>query len=532
MSPEINMPEQVTDDSASITEEVLIPPTVVISYSHDSRGHKQWVAKLASTLLAKHVQVIFDQWDLEPGDDVPKFMERAVKAADRVLMICTDPYVRKANDGKGGVGYEAMIVTGELVRDLGTRKFIPIIRQVTGEPSVPDCVSTRLYVDCSNDEDFDEAIETLIKTLHQVQQRAKPPLGPVPFEPLSTPSPETVARRVSSEALFEAAVIDPKAAYNIASSLIAASDFTTWRRLLRTLYHRAASDLAAWRSEDETPPVATDKDASPLHDHAAKGVSYYMPLFACLVAGAESGKEEFAGQLGWIDEILNSTEWKREGYVYWVDFPQLLLFVGQALVGSMLIETRASEAAYALATTRIPDLHRSRDSKPLFLDSGVTGWPQSMNHSCTVAWGFLYKLIQRQEWMHEVYGSAEHAQSAVSAYYQMLSFLNFNHLSATGRFESGDLTWAVTVPLTFCSWHRDVVGRGYRTFLGNRALLSRVLEANGLGDPERFQQHWKLWLAECGKWLGNVYHWYLDFDVPQTNLPNDLKSKGLSLSDL
>ena len=66
-------------------------PTVFISYSHDSREHKQWVAQLAAALMEKHVQVIFDQWDLEPGDDVPKFMERAVKAADRVLMICTAP---------------------------------------------------------------------------------------------------------------------------------------------------------------------------------------------------------------------------------------------------------------------------------------------------------------------------------------------------------------------------------------------------------------------------------------------------------
>ena len=69
------------------------------------------------------IDVILDQWEIEPGDDVPKFMERAVNEADRVLMVCTESYVRKADDGKGGVGYEAMIVTGELVRDLGSSKF-------------------------------------------------------------------------------------------------------------------------------------------------------------------------------------------------------------------------------------------------------------------------------------------------------------------------------------------------------------------------------------------------------------------------
>ena len=46
-------------------------------------------------------------------------MERAVKAADRVLIGVHQPYVRKANDGKGGVGYEAMIVTGEAGEGLG-----------------------------------------------------------------------------------------------------------------------------------------------------------------------------------------------------------------------------------------------------------------------------------------------------------------------------------------------------------------------------------------------------------------------------
>ena len=104
-------------------------PIVFISYSHDTKEHKAWVAALAQRLVEKGVDVLFDQWDLGPGDDVPKFMEHAVARAHRVLMICTEAYVRKADDGKGGVGYEAMVVAGELVRDLGTNKFVPIVRQ-------------------------------------------------------------------------------------------------------------------------------------------------------------------------------------------------------------------------------------------------------------------------------------------------------------------------------------------------------------------------------------------------------------------
>jgi hypothetical protein len=131
------------------------PPTVFVSYSHDSADHKHWVLDFAGELRKKGVDVLIDAWDLRPGDDVMKFMERGVRDSDRVLMICTEKYVAKANDGIGGVGYEAMIVTGELVRDLGSAKFIPIIRQNTERPEVPTSVSTRRYVNLSESADRD-----------------------------------------------------------------------------------------------------------------------------------------------------------------------------------------------------------------------------------------------------------------------------------------------------------------------------------------------------------------------------------------
>src|SRR6478736_9046246 len=117
-----NSPPAHDEISASI-------PLVFISYSHDSPEHKAWVASLALKLRANGIEVLLDQFDLEPGDEVPKYMERSVTKADCVLMVCTDAYVRKADDGEGGVGYETMIVTGELVRNLGQSKFVPIIRQ-------------------------------------------------------------------------------------------------------------------------------------------------------------------------------------------------------------------------------------------------------------------------------------------------------------------------------------------------------------------------------------------------------------------
>jgi SEFIR domain len=49
-------------------------PVVLVSYSHDTPEHKRWVGQLATKLMENRVEVILDQWETGPGDDLPKFM--------------------------------------------------------------------------------------------------------------------------------------------------------------------------------------------------------------------------------------------------------------------------------------------------------------------------------------------------------------------------------------------------------------------------------------------------------------------------
>ena len=137
-------------------------PKVFISYSHDTPEHKQWVSELAAKLRRNGVDAILDQWDLGLNQDLAQFMESSIKTADRVFVICTDSYVQKANDGEDGVGYEPMIVTKKLVEDFGTNKFIPIIRQILREEKVPEFLKERVYVDFTNDEQFDAKFDELL----------------------------------------------------------------------------------------------------------------------------------------------------------------------------------------------------------------------------------------------------------------------------------------------------------------------------------------------------------------------------------
>lgn len=161
-------------------------PKVFISYSHDSADHKAWVLKLASDLRTKGIDVTLDQWDLTPGQDMSLFMQNGVENADRVLLICSETYVEKADGGSGGVGYERLIVTVEVVRAIDTRKFIPVIRSNTSSKTTPTFVGPRLYVDFRNDLQYEEKLEELSREIHGTPATAKPPLGPNPFS--STPS--------------------------------------------------------------------------------------------------------------------------------------------------------------------------------------------------------------------------------------------------------------------------------------------------------------------------------------------------------
>lgn len=163
-------------------------PTIFISYSHDSPAHKIWVAGLAARLRENGVTVILDQWDLRPGDDVPKFMEHSIRNSQRVLLICTEIYARKADERLGGAGYESMIVTGELIQELGTAKFIPIVKQASRPAKLPAAISTRFFLDFSEAEFYEAQFESLLRELHRVPPPDRPALGRSPFVASSAPA--------------------------------------------------------------------------------------------------------------------------------------------------------------------------------------------------------------------------------------------------------------------------------------------------------------------------------------------------------
>lgn len=170
------------------------PPKVFVSYSHDSELHKDWVLKLATRLVANGVDIVLDQWDLTLGSDLPRFMESGLTAADRVLAICTSQYVEKANAGiGGGVAYEKMILTAQMMQSVIADPIVPIIRENALAQPVPIFLSSRVYVDFRDDLAYESKYAELLRDIHGQGVKPRPSIGANPFLSAPTPTPPLVS---------------------------------------------------------------------------------------------------------------------------------------------------------------------------------------------------------------------------------------------------------------------------------------------------------------------------------------------------
>lgn len=154
-------------------------PVVFVSYSRESEEHSAWVRHLSERLRSHGIDSRLDQWHLAPGDDLVRFMTSAVRDSDFVLLICTPNYAAKANEDRGGVGFEGSVIAGSIltVRD-SQGKFIPVLRSGTAAESIPVFLWNRLWVDFTEDASFSASVEHLARHLLRRPEIVPPPVAP------------------------------------------------------------------------------------------------------------------------------------------------------------------------------------------------------------------------------------------------------------------------------------------------------------------------------------------------------------------
>jgi hypothetical protein len=150
-----------------------------ISYSWDGHVHKEWVRQLAIRLRKDGVDVTLDHWHSEPGDQIPAFMERAIRENDFVIVVCTPRFKERLDVGRGGVGWEGRIMTAFAFTGVDGKMFIPVLRRGSWDEAAPTWLLATAYIDLSMDPYSESEYEDLLRTLHGAREEA-PPVGPRP----------------------------------------------------------------------------------------------------------------------------------------------------------------------------------------------------------------------------------------------------------------------------------------------------------------------------------------------------------------
>ncbi|WP_239772859.1 toll/interleukin-1 receptor domain-containing protein [Tenacibaculum finnmarkense] len=163
-------------------ENTIIQPIVFISYSHDSEEHKNWVLQLATRLRSNGVDIILDRWNLKLGSDLASFMERGLSKSTRIVCICSDSYVKKANEGKGGAGYEKQIMTAEIINDQNTNWVIPLIKNNKEDKKTPTFLNGRMYLNFEDSNLYESKYEELLRDILDEPILPIPEIGKNPFQ--------------------------------------------------------------------------------------------------------------------------------------------------------------------------------------------------------------------------------------------------------------------------------------------------------------------------------------------------------------
>ncbi len=472
------------------------PVSIFISYSWDSEAHKEWVLGFATKLHDDGFAVILDRWDADLGDDLTLFMEKSVKEASRVLIICTEEYVRKAEAGLGGVGYERLIVTGELVRNIGTNKFIPVIRQGTGEHLTPSFLATRRYIDFRDDSAFETNITELADSLKKTVTPSKPLRIELALSPVSIPP----------SALGDATP------YELASQALQQENLLQWRNLAKQYKARFKAQIAEWRSRREVSPSKSLEEVLACADESIEAAA---PIIALALAGIESSDKRFSDQRALFDELANPLNWQRGGYVRLVAMPEALGFAYHCLHGTLCVQTGQAQLALDLAVMPVPVPGNSEaPHKPLYLISSYMGWTKRLGEKVVVAWIWIFDAYKRWKWLAPIFGSEEDYQIALIAYFMILNFYEFSRAVAD-RVQLVPGQMFMRVPLCFLDADRSLCQKAYQLLSQNTDLLENILRQSNVSRSEAVEA-WKAWIAVCDKWGGNAF-WRLH-DNPMANL--------------
>lgn len=182
-------------------------PKIFISYSHDSDEHREQVLALSDRLNKNTIDCDIDQYiNGAPSEGWPLWMERMLKEATYVLVVCTETYLKRVRGeeepGAGlGVKWESLLTYLQIYKNNSQNsKFVPVIFNAVDAEFVPEPLQAFSRYDLSRDDGY----EMLCRYLTGQPRVVKPdPEGKLDLSPKNThaPTPTPTPTKIHSDRL-------------------------------------------------------------------------------------------------------------------------------------------------------------------------------------------------------------------------------------------------------------------------------------------------------------------------------------------
>lgn len=119
-------------------------PRVFVSHTSKTDEAIEWVKNLALFLIDNGIQARLDKFHLRRGMDLHQWMCNELSLAEKVVIVCDETYKLKADGRLGGVGWETMIIQGDIANlPPDSTKYQIIIRTEDIKKGIPLYLSTK-----------------------------------------------------------------------------------------------------------------------------------------------------------------------------------------------------------------------------------------------------------------------------------------------------------------------------------------------------------------------------------------------------
>lgn len=141
-------------------------PRVFISHTSKTKPSEEWVETLATFLLEQGIQARLDRFHLRRGMDLPQWMCNELALAHKVIVICDEAYKQKADGRLGGVGWETMIIQGDMATlPPESTKYQIVVRAADIERGLPMYLRTKFAFHAPGSDLEESFREELLKEL-------------------------------------------------------------------------------------------------------------------------------------------------------------------------------------------------------------------------------------------------------------------------------------------------------------------------------------------------------------------------------